>query len=106
VKARTICSVPGCPHALPCPEHPARIGSKYRWRKLKAAALTRSRGLCVRCGRPATSVHHVRPVSLGGPLLPPVEELEPVCDDCRPVADAEALREARHRRRRAARSGR
>ena len=62
--------------------------------ELAARSLEEWEGRCARCGAPATSVNHRRPVGLGGNPMPPLHELEPVCDDCRPVADDEAQRAA------------
>jgi hypothetical protein len=60
------------------------------WLQLAAQALELTEGRCSRCPAPATSVNHRFPVELGGPPMPHVHDLEPVCDDCRPLADAEA----------------
>ena len=75
-----------------CASH-LRVTGKA-WHELAQAAIDAWDGRCARCGAPATSVNHRRPVGLGGDPMPPLHELEPVCDDCRPVADAEARRAA------------
>jgi hypothetical protein len=40
-RALTVCAVPGCPNAQPCPEHPARRGSTRAWRRLRLQVLQR-----------------------------------------------------------------
>jgi HNH endonuclease len=67
-RARTVCSVPGCPHARPCPVHrdTRRRGSTRAWRRLRDQVLARDRYRCRECGAPARDVHHVLPRSAGG----------------------------------------
>jgi 5-methylcytosine-specific restriction endonuclease McrA len=84
MRARTVCSVPGCPRPAvtrgQCEQHRRVVGR--RWQLLKATVLDEYDGRCARCGRPAVQVHHVRAVAGGGRSLPPRAELEPLCDDC------------------------
>ena len=55
-------------------------GSTYRWRKMRAAILTRDRGICAYCGAPATTVDHVNPRSAGGTDHP--QNLVAACQTC------------------------
>jgi 5-methylcytosine-specific restriction endonuclease McrA len=82
-RAKTVCSVPGCPHARPCPEHPRRQGSTPAWRRLRAQALRRDRHRCG-CGAPATQVHHRKPRELGG--RDELANLVSVCARCHAAA--------------------
>jgi 5-methylcytosine-specific restriction endonuclease McrA len=85
MRAAKVCAVAGCPTpALPgkttCAAH-RRIGGA-RWRRLREQVLARDRHRCVVCGRPATQVHHRRPLVLGGAALPPLDELDSRCEEC------------------------
>ncbi len=55
-RAATVCSVPGCPHAAPCPDHPARRGSTRAWRRVREQVLRRDRFRCQECGAFAVEV--------------------------------------------------
>jgi 5-methylcytosine-specific restriction endonuclease McrA len=44
----------------------ARNGSTRQWRKVRVAVLQRDGNCCVYCGREATTVDHIQPVSRGG----------------------------------------
>jgi 5-methylcytosine-specific restriction enzyme A len=82
VRALTICTVPGCPHARPCPEHrdTRRRGSTSAWRKLRDQVLARDRYACRECGGPAVAVHHVVLRSAGG--RDEAGNLRSLCDRC------------------------
>jgi hypothetical protein len=97
VRAATVCAAAGCPAiAVPgrsaCAQHLRRGGRP--WRRLAGAARAAADGCCLRCGKPAASVNHRRPLAFGGAELPRVELLEPVCADCVAAADADAVRVA------------
>ena len=97
MRARQACHAPGCPEPAlvgraACKKHLRVTGQA--WLELARAAIDAYDGLCARCPSPATSVNHRRPVGLGGDPMPALHELEPVCDDCREAADAEAHRAA------------
>jgi HNH endonuclease len=79
-RALTVCSVPGCPNARPCPKHPQRRGSTRAWRRLRAQALRRDHGRCVECGALAVEVDHVLPRERGGRDV--LENLRSLCADC------------------------
>jgi 5-methylcytosine-specific restriction endonuclease McrA len=51
-----------------CPKHrgKSRNGSTRAWRKIRAAVLKRDNYICFYCGRKATTVDHLLPVSRGG----------------------------------------
>ena len=78
-RALTVCSVPGCPHAMPCAEHPARNGSTRAWRRVRLAVLRRDGFRCP-CGAVAVEVDHVVPRELGGADVP--GNLRSLCADC------------------------
>jgi HNH endonuclease len=65
-RAATVCSVPNCPHAQPCPEHPPRRGSTRAWRRVREQVLQRDGFRCRECGAFAREVDHIVDVSLGG----------------------------------------
>jgi 5-methylcytosine-specific restriction endonuclease McrA len=82
-RAASVCGQPGCWRAAPpgqsrCAQHRRRKG--WRWRRLRQAKLEQQ-PRCA-CGQLATQVHHRRPVAWGGDELPPLTELEAVCDRC------------------------
>jgi 5-methylcytosine-specific restriction endonuclease McrA len=96
-RALTVCRVPGCSNTEPCEEHPARNGSTYAWRKLRAEVLRRDYHLCVRCGRRASEVDHIVPVSLGG--RDELSNLRSLCHDCHAARPLPASAPPRLRRR-------
>lgn len=65
-----------------CPKHRGkkRNGSTRRWRKVRAAVLKRDNYRCHYCGRSATTVDHLRPISRGG--TDDEENLVAACADC------------------------
>jgi hypothetical protein len=81
-RALTVCSVPGCPHARPCPEHPAtnRRGSTRAWRRVREQALQRDRFRCVECGAFAVEVDHIIERERGGRDV--LGNLRSLCGDC------------------------
>lgn len=73
------CGHPGCSGFKPCAEHPpipwdhrgktaAQRGYDAEWQRFRARHL-RLHPRCVDCGRPASEVDHVRPLSEGGARL-------------------------------------
>jgi 5-methylcytosine-specific restriction endonuclease McrA len=78
-RALTVCSVPGCPNAQPCAEHPARNGSTWAWRRLRFAVLRRDHFRCP-CGAVAVEVDHVLPREVGGRDDP--DNLRSLCSRC------------------------
>jgi 5-methylcytosine-specific restriction endonuclease McrA len=102
MRALSACKVAGCPTpaepgTTSCKQHRRVRGTP--WRKLRQQALDRDRGRCVRCGAGATQVHHVNPLWLGGQALPPLEQLESLCDRCHVQVDETAVGVDRRRRR-------
>jgi 5-methylcytosine-specific restriction enzyme A len=61
----------------------SRTTGSRDWRKLRAQVLARDRHRCRDCGLPATEVHHVVSVSLGGTNDP--SNLRALCDACHAV---------------------
>jgi 5-methylcytosine-specific restriction endonuclease McrA len=82
-RALSVCSVPACPRAAEpgrryCASHRALYDSSA-WRRLRRQALERDGYACRVCGAPARAVHHVRPLLLGGLMLPTLDGLETRC---------------------------
>jgi hypothetical protein len=87
MRALKVCAVPGCvvparPGETTCASH-RRVRGKA-WRKLREQVLARDRYRCVVCGAGATQVHHRTPLTLGGPALPPLDQLDSRCDQHNP----------------------
>jgi 5-methylcytosine-specific restriction endonuclease McrA len=82
-RAPKVCAVARCVQPAlagrtTCSTH-RRVGGT-RWRRLRAQVLARDRHRCVICGATATEVHHRRPLTLGGPELAPLDELDSRCE--------------------------
>jgi 5-methylcytosine-specific restriction endonuclease McrA len=75
-RALTVCTVPRCPNAQPCAEHPRRKGSTRSWRALRLQVLQRDRFPCS-CGALASEVDHIVPREIGGRDDP--ENLRSLC---------------------------
>lgn len=97
-RAAQVCAISGCPHLLPCPDHPARRswhGSTRRrtlppdWARRRSAVLDRDPicrcdgcPLCRppdagRCDRPSTQADHI-----DGRLDHNLTNLRGICDPC------------------------
>jgi len=87
------CGYPGCRELVRdgarCPAHtkpsPKRtphnpLYSTTRWQRLRAVVLRRS-PVCTECGRPATLVDHIVPISEGGEQFDEAN-LRPLCAGC------------------------
>lgn len=57
-----------------------RDNSPYAWGYLRNKAMKRDKGKCVKCGEPATAVHHIKPVKFHPELEFELSNLESVCD--------------------------
>lgn len=57
-----------------------RTNSPYVWGYMRQKALKRDGGKCVKCGKPATQVHHLIPVKINQALEFELTNLESVCD--------------------------
>jgi len=83
-RAASVCGTFGC--YLPatvdgrCDQHRRRGGSA--WRRLRLAVLDRDRWRCQRCGRPASTVHHLDGLAQGGVELCHPSRLEARCPAC------------------------
>jgi len=94
------CAWPGCSETCIeryCPKHkrltakqrgkalnqsrpsPADRGYDARWRRIRAEVLA-TEPLCRVCGQPATEVHHIQPLRLGGSH--DGSNLAPLCHSC------------------------
>lgn len=100
------CTVVGCPNAAEiggrCREHAlqaqrerdanrpsaARRGYDAAWRETRAEFLA-ANPYCVRCGAPATVVHHIRPRRFGG--SDDWSNLQALCKHCH---DSKTMRES------------
>ncbi len=104
-KALKICKIAGCPNVAEargvCSEHGpinAYAGKRYprdksrAWRKL-SADLRAANPACEICGRPATSVHHKKPLRAGGKS--DKSNLTVLCEACHKKADKEERRKSR-----------
>ncbi len=87
-KARSICTIPGCPNLAidgRCPVHtpqrPSRISDGYDqdWIKLSKAILV-AYPRCAACGDHATMVDHIIPKKQGG--TNDLSNLQPMCRSC------------------------
>ena len=67
--------------------------NRRRWRAARKAALEATGGLCLRCGEPATDVHHVTPLQHGGAMFE-YENLAPLCQRCHRAQHPVVLRGA------------
>lgn len=67
-----------------CPDHPARNGSTYQWRKLRDKVLRRDHGLCQirgpQCAVVADHADHVIPKARGGHDT--MDNLQAACGPC------------------------
>ena len=65
-----------------CPKHRGKVrnGSTRQWRKTRAAVLKRDGHRCFYCGKRATTVDHLRPLSRGG--TDAEANLVAACTDC------------------------
>ncbi|MHA1225278.1 MAG: HNH endonuclease [Candidatus Hodarchaeales archaeon] len=98
-KPKRPCSYPGCPNLISpdkryCPIHEKKIkksidrdresaykrGYGSNWRKYREWYLRRH-PLCVKCGRLATVVDHIVPVSLGGDFWDENNH-QALCEEC------------------------
>ena len=52
------------------------------WKRLRLAALQAANWRYARCGRYGSECHHLVPLYLGGPSLPPLSGLEILCRGC------------------------
>jgi 5-methylcytosine-specific restriction endonuclease McrA len=57
--------------------HPTSV----RWNDLRAKALERDHNLCVKCGRPAEEVDHIKEIWEGGPEFD-LNNLQSLCHEC------------------------
>jgi len=79
---------------LPERPRPGRPSRPHAWRKL-ARKVVRAVGLCERCGTDGTepnnplTADHVRPVSLGGPMVPDPSGVRCLCKRCNSAVLAE-----------------
>ena len=95
-KPKGICLVPGCPNRTEpgrsyCRVHqnrnrpkdlrPSSYARGYDrvWRGVRGAFL-RAHRECAMCGKPATDVHHIKPLSQGG--THDWDNLMPLCHSC------------------------
>lgn len=103
-RAKRICLTDGCLKAAvkdgKCSKHkrPAWEGSQRNlnrpsnWSTTRQSALKRDGHQCVQCGKAATDVDHIRPVSLGGSWS--LDNLQSLCGSCHMV---KTMREAADR---------
>ena len=97
MRAKTICSVPGCPDIAVsggrCAKHQREPWAGRRgfdgygrdWLRIRAQVL-REESCCRLCGKPATTVDHIIPKARGGSDAR--SNLQPLCDSCRKTKDA------------------
>ena len=67
--------------------HPTSV----RWNDLRAKALERDRNLCVKCGRPAEEVDHIKEIWEGGPEFD-LDNLQSLCHECHVLKTNESRR--------------
>jgi hypothetical protein len=58
-----------------------RNNSPFAWGYIRQKALKRDGGKCVKCGKPASQVHHIIPVKINPKLEFELSNLESVCDE-------------------------
>ena len=67
--------------------HPTSV----RWNDLRSRALERDRNSCLKCGKPAEEVDHIREIWEGGPEFD-LDNLQSLCHDCHVAKTNESRR--------------